>query len=172
MHGSRAPQVKAASERRLQEAEARKDIQRLGLAVEAEPIDPRDALSEELARTQASVLVLEGLVSELGLDEGGIYARTFHVSGRATGEAKPHVLVSMWQAERGHLTQVAVAAAKAGVEERRVAMEQERGQLIADLIRAVAGDPELGLEPARRRVMLTVAARHLRGLAGPPLLSA
>jgi hypothetical protein len=40
------------------------------------------------------------MVDSLELGEGGLYAETYHVSGRKTGEAKPHVLYTMLQAER------------------------------------------------------------------------
>ena len=67
------------------------------------------------ARIEAWLAALSHMVDGLDLREGGLYADTFHVSGRRTGEAKPDVLYQMLQSERAHLVRVAEVAAKAGV---------------------------------------------------------
>ncbi len=54
----------------------------------------------------------------------GVYGPTYHVSGLPTGEAKPHILVQLYNDERRHLKDVAAAALRAGVEERRVRMAE------------------------------------------------
>jgi hypothetical protein len=157
-----APQVRANGKRRLEEAKLAK---RLSALVEVpESVDPRDALAAELCRCVGIESVLRSLVGALELGEGGIYRETHHNTGRRTGEAKQHVLISMWQNERDRLRVVAVEAAKAGVEAHRVAIEQERGELIAQLFRAVLEAPELKLTTDQQAQGMLVAAKQLRQL--------
>lgn len=158
--------MKAAAGRRIQAAEAHQAALTLGLTAGVEPIDPRDALELELWRTHLLVQLYEALVSELALGEGGIYGRTMHANGSPTGEGKPHVLVQMRDRERHHLTLVAIAAAKAGVEQRRVELEESHARLVADLIRTVIEDPELGLSREHRQLALRKAAGGLRLISG------
>jgi hypothetical protein len=61
-----------------------------------------------------------------------VYGRTYHVSGMPTGEAKPHILVTLYNDERKHLANVAASALKAGVEERRVRIAETDAQRIFD----------------------------------------
>ena len=161
-HGGSTP----THEQHARKEIARREITRLGLELGEQPgkIDPREVLALELWRTHINVSVLEHLVGQLSLNDGGIYAGTFHASGERTGEAKPHVLVVMYETERKHLALVAVAAAKAGVEERRVELEAERGELIAEVFRRMIDD--LKLPAAKREEAMVTAARHLRALPG------
>lgn len=164
-HGAKAPRARTIARRRIEAEQARQAVSRLNLDTGTGKIDPRDALELELWRTHIQVLLYQALVDDLSLEEGGIYGRTYHATGRPTGEGKPHVLVEMRDRERQHLAQVAVHASKAGVEERRLRLEEERGRIVADVFRAVFNDPELGLEPDRRSQAMSVAGRHLRLLA-------
>lgn len=166
MHGGAAVHNRAAGQRRIQAAEAREAVTRLGLTAGLGTIDPRDALELELWRTHVNVQMYEALVSDLPLDEGGIYGKTLHANGHETGEGKPHVLVQMRDRERHHLLMVAAHAAKAGVEERRIEIEEGRARLVADLIRRVVEDPELGLSREQRQHAIRSAATGLRVIAG------
>jgi hypothetical protein len=155
-----APQVRANGKRRLEEAKLAK---RLSALVEVpESVDPRDALAAELCRAVGAEAVLRTLVSALDLTEGGLYAQTRHNTGRATGEAKPHVLWVMWHQERGKLRAVAVEAAKAGIEAHRVQLEEERGEMMAALFKAVLGSPRLALSKEQQSQGMLIAAEELR----------
>lgn len=176
-HGGSTPNHKRAAQKEI----ARRECATLGLAVE---IDPGEALIQELWETAGNVAFYRELVQQLPMHpepdayvdgeggghwkrgDAGVYGRSYHVSGIPTGEAKPHVLVALYNEERKHLAAVAAAALKAGVDQRRVELEQQRGALIADVFRRVFADPELGLEPEKRRQAMTTAARHLRLVAG------
>jgi hypothetical protein len=141
-------------------------------------MDPRDVLAEEMWRTQCAVMVLQGLVNDLGLVPGtiieggpedggkaaGIYGRTYHVSGLETGEAKPHVLWSMLLEERRHLKAIAVDCAKAGVEAHRMEVSAQMASMVNTLFRAVFGDERLGMTPDVVQGALAIAADHLRQL--------
>jgi len=164
LHGGATPSHRTAASKEL----ARRAIIKFGLDANAgvEQLDPREVLAEELWRAKLTVDALDYFVSQLEHNEGGIYGRTYHVSGLPTGEAKPHVLVQMWQAERKHLKEVADVCVKAGVETKRVEIEQQHAQLMADVFRQVFGDPELGLDPGQVQAAMMTAARHLRLVAG------
>lgn len=141
-------------------------VERFGLASvghEIQAVDPRDVLAEELWRTLVTVRGLDVVVGELGLD---VYGETFHVSGKATGEAKPHVLWVMWQEQRQHLARVSAEAAKAGVEARRLELIERFAQQVAMLLRAIFGDSRLALSAAQRETAIVVAAEHLQLTAG------
>lgn len=164
LHGGATPSHRTAASKEL----ARRAIIRFGLDARSgvEQVDPRDVLAEELWRAKLTVDALDHFVSELEHGEGGIYGRTYHISGVATGEGKPHVLWTMWQEQRQHLARVASECVKAGVETKRVEIEQRHAQLMADVFRQVFGDPELGLDTAQRQAAMMTAARHLRLVAG------
>lgn len=147
---------------------AEREITRLGLTlVEAAGdharIDAREVLALELWRTHVNVTVLEQLVSELGTDQ--LYGKLYHADGGETGRALPHVLVTMYEEERRHLVNVAAAAARAGVEERRAQIEQDKALLVADVIRK-AIDAIDGLTAIQRQQAMVGAAGALRALPG------
>ena len=130
---------------------ARRECDRLGIAIE---IDPTEALLREVWETAGNVEFYRTLVQalpthpgdddEIGMKEDGtpifrrgepgIYGRTYHLSGVPTGEAKPHVLVQLYNAERKHLVEVVKAAISLGIEERRVNLEENRA---TEVFRAV-----------------------------------
>jgi hypothetical protein len=161
-HGGSAPQVRAAANRRIQEAEAQRDCLRLGVPVEDG--DPGQGLLEAVRQSWGAVIFWQTLVEQLdpGMtrseedpDTGekvlveGVAARTFHVSGRPTGEAKPHVYIVQWERERDRWRECCVAALKAGVEERRLRMEElEVRQLFTALAQSL-GDADLTPEQAQ-----------------------
>lgn len=163
-HGGSAGQVKAKAKDRLERAAAAAAIKTLGLDAlgEFEELDPRDVLAQELWRTHATERLLRELVNDLKLGADGIYGHTFHVSGIATGEAKPHVLWVMWQDERRHLKTVAAEAHRAGLEVRRQQLAEQTAGVIVQLIRETLADPALDLTAAQQKTGQTVAAGKLR----------
>jgi hypothetical protein len=149
------------------------ELARQACATLGVPIDthPAEALLREVCETAGNVEFYRSLVMELPThpdpdvfipgegddDEGhwergaaGVYGRTYHVSGVPTGEAKPHVLVALYNDERKHLLAVTTAALKAGVEARRVQLAEQEASLIAEGFRAFA--VACGLDPAAPKV--------------------
>lgn len=51
-----------------------------------------------------------------------------------------------WQKERRHLVAVAAACAKAGIEERRQALAESQGQLLARVVQVVLAGLDLSAE--------------------------
>ena len=162
LHGGCTPSVQSGSQRVI----ARREMTKLGITwQEAQgdhrPIDPREALATELFRTHVNVAVLEHLVAELGFD---IHGELYHADGERTGRAAPHVLVTMYNAERKHLVDVSAAAHRAGVEERRTQLEQEKALLIVEVLK-LAIDKVPGLTVEQRRAFMTAAAEAMRRLS-------
>lgn len=60
----------------------------------------------------------------------GIYGRTYHVSGIPTGEAKPHVLLQLYNDERKRKLEASAAALRAGIEERQVRIAEADAERI------------------------------------------
>lgn len=155
-HGGATPTHQRAAELEI----ARRECDRLGIQIE---VDPGEALMQELWETAGNVAFYRAQVQRLPthpapdvyvpaveMDDGerisahwergepGVYGRSYHVSGVPTGEAKPHILVALYNDERKHLADVAAAALRAGVEERRVRMaEHDAAQILGAQVQAL-----------------------------------
>ena len=172
VHGGRAPQVKAAAARRLAEQAAQQAVRTLGLPVD---ISPTEALLEEVRWTAGHVAWLRSRVQELaeepthrhvsfdGEDEdlletpgqrgaltwGTTKVKTGGDDAGTTQEAKPSVWYELYTRERAHLIRVCSEAIRAGVEERRVRLAEQQGDLLALAIRQIldafglSGDPRV-----------------------------
>lgn len=175
MHGGKSPQALRAAERRLADRAARAAVVTYGLPRE---IDPADALLEEVWRTAGAVAWLEDQVRAIApADLVRIQTETTRQSSSDVGdgekrsaaverrvEATENVWVRLYREERRHLVAVCEAALRAGIEERRVRIQQEQGRLVAAIVRAVLDDPELALDGRQREIGRGVAVRHLRVL--------
>jgi len=173
-HGGGAKHARTAAARRVAEielrAEAAQDLTRLGVRLEVTPIEALEAMLWEAAGT---VAVLRQMVAELPLaaqqfadpergveSRDGIYGRTYHQSGVPTGEAKPHVLVGMYNDERDRLANIAAVCAKLGLDDRRVRLaEVQTERLLAGVTRAIA---EVGLDAAQVQIFKRALAQELR----------
>lgn len=70
-------------------------------------------------------------------------------------------LVELEGQERDRCARFAKLALDAGIAERQVRVAEAQGALLADLLRAVLSDPELGLSVEQRKAVPVVARRHL-----------
>lgn len=145
-HGGNSPNGIANA----RSAEAARLVEQYGLPRD---IDPHDALLEELARTaghvdwlrvQVGSVAENDLVGPVGQSGTSKDGTTHHPEGKA------NPWLALYQEERKHLVSVASACAKAGIEERRVKIAEEQGQLIARVLRSVV--KRLGLDPADQRI--------------------
>ncbi len=80
-----------------------------------------------------------------------------------TQEAVPSIWYTLYSRERDHLVKVAAAAIKAGVEERKVRLAEQQGDLVALVIRRILTD--LHLTPQQIDLVPTVVPMHLRAIA-------
>ena len=151
-HGGSTPTHKRAAEIEI----ARQECAALGVPIET---TPADALMEEVREASGNVAFYRELVQRLpthpaddvlvpaveveGEDgrpqtipehwergEPGIYGRTYHVSGLPTGEAKPHVLLQLYNDERKRKLEASAAALRAGIEERQVRIAEADAERI------------------------------------------
>jgi hypothetical protein len=153
-HGAKAPQVRAAAQRRLQAEAARQDLDRLGVALP--DTDPGQALQAMIDEAAGNVTILRELVA--GLDRP--YARLYHANGEATGRAEPHVLVAMYDAERDRLHRLSKDALALGLEERRTRVEEGQARQLAAAVNAALNV----LPDGAREEFRAALAQQLRSL--------
>lgn len=163
LHGGSTWSVSKGSHLRLAEKRIRTEMATYGLPIET---SPADALLSEVHRTAGHVAWLQHQVAELEEHEL-VWGRTKDKWGGedrgTTEEAKPHVLLTLYQAERAHLVKVSAEAIRCGIEERRVKLAESQGALVAGVIRAILGD--LNLTPEQLALVPEVVPRRLRELA-------
>lgn len=175
-HGGAARHARAAGTRRKAEQDAARAVQTLGLPLD---VSPTEALLEEVRWTAGHVHWLRQRVQELGdrdwdpadvehephpLVWGTTKTKTGGDDYGTTQEAKPSIWYVLYERERQHLVQVCAAALKAGVEERRVRLAEQQGDLVATAIRRILD--ALGLTPEQQALVGTVVPRELRLIAG------
>ncbi|WP_154402723.1 hypothetical protein [Nocardioides speluncae] len=166
-HGGSAGQVKAAAERRQDQARAAAAVVTFGLPRE---VDPHGALLEELHRTAGAVAWLEYVVRDLEQGEvvWGVTEKVRKGSGEHPGTdttkaARPNVWVQLYQQERKHLVEVAKACVSAGIEERRVRLAESQGVMLAAVVRGVLD--RLDLDDRQRGLVSEVVPAVFRAHA-------
>lgn len=144
---------------------ARRAVVTYGLSRE---IDPRDALLEEVWRTAGAVDWLSKKVAELKDEEvvwgvTEVKQSTGKDGNSVTESAELNVWVQLYQKERRHLVEVSRIAISAGIEERRVRIAEQQGQLLADAIRQILDD--LRLSPEQLAKVPQIVPQRLRELS-------
>lgn len=168
-HGgaTKASQAKAA--RTLERRRAENAAVRFGV-----PIDttPQQALLDEVQRAAGMVAYYGAKAQGIADDDPDHLIRGvtkeearegFQAGHTSTIEAAPNIWLTLWNEERDRLTRVAAAAIKAGIEERRVQLAEQQGQLIASVIRRVLD--RLNLTQAQQILVGEVVPAELRALA-------
>jgi hypothetical protein len=154
-HGGRAPQVRAAAERRVAEEQVLREMERAvttyGLPRE---IDPGLAMLEEVHRTAGHVSWLAEQVGQL---------EPWQLTISTVGGSAPNPLVITYQRERAHLIKAASDAVRCGLEARQVALAERLGEQVLVAMRGFAA--ELGHDPDDPKVV-EAGVRHLRLVAG------
>lgn len=155
LHSGSTPNgIKAAAKQ-----QAAKAVAVYGLPVE---VDPHTALLDELHRTAGHVAWLGDLISSGRMTaEQNPTSRVRKVrldQGTLAGDI-PLVWVSLYREERLHLARVAKTCIDVGIEERRVRVAEQTGQLLAGVIRGVLTDLGVADHPeapaiVRRHLML------------------
>jgi hypothetical protein len=150
LHGGATKNGIAAAQRE----QAERAVVAYGLPIE---VDPHTALLEELHRTAGHVAWLNEKVNDLQEDQmtGLVGAMPFPAS-------KPSVWIEMYHQERAHLTLVAKTCIAAGIEERRVKVAEQTGQLFATIIHGILEDLGVGDSPEAPAIV----RKHLVGLQG------
>lgn len=126
-------------ERAATEQEVTRTLGQMGVAI---PTSDGEALLELRDRYRAIVAALWSLASGLRLvpsDDGpggtdGIYGRTWHQTGRPTGEAKPHVVMVMLAEWSDRLAKIDEACIKLGLRERMVAVAESQAREVWEAV--------------------------------------
>jgi hypothetical protein len=120
------------------------------------PIDPDQALIQEIWRTNAHI---EWLSQQIGdLDNLG------DLTQATPGGYKKSVVVELYHQERAHLLNCTRAALTLGLQERQIQIVEEQGKLVAMAFQALMNDPRLQLTPEQRMNMPTLVREHLLAL--------
>jgi len=152
LHGGSSPSGRKSA-RRTMAVEA---VVSYGLSRE---VDPHSALLEELHRTAGHVAWLGDRVAELQESE-----MAGPVGGGQGGypSIEPHVWIRLYAEERRHLAGVAKTCMAVGVEERRVHLAEQQGEMIAQVLRGVLAELGVGDDPA----VPAIVRRHLTLVSG------
>lgn len=153
-HGGAAPQVKAQAARRLAEAGAARSLKLAD--VEVTPIE--DPLSKLADVAAMAVAWMDHIAPKL--DELHSWSATTE-----GGTEQVRALVALFERSMDRSQRFLADWVRLGFDERMVAMNERQASLVAEVLRAVLDDPELGLDEDTRQVGRTVAARHLRAVA-------
>ena len=145
-HGGRAPQNRRAAERRLAGEEIR---DRLGVPLE---IDPLDAVIAAVHEAAGNVAYLRGLVGD---DEN---------RGRFITPLGMSVVVELYNEERDRLARYSKLALDAGIDERRLRVDE--GRIVALGAAVDAAITDVGLDPEQREALRAALGRQLRARLG------
>lgn len=160
-HGGNSPALKTHAAR---EAVAERMVA-FGTPLEVEPVE---ALLGEVRRAAGIVQWLEQVITEftqVPLEELRTEARAaLQTMGDHGREAA--VWVGLYREERKMLREAANLAIRGNIAERQIQLAEEQGRLLAHVIQAVLGDPELDLTSEQKAKSRAVAQRHLLAIAG------
>jgi len=162
LHGGNTPNGK----RHAQKARAKKARDTFGLPQE---IDPAVALLQEVWRTQGHVVWLGAVVQQLRKKDvawGITKRKTGGEDHGTTFEAKVNAYVALYQDERKHLARVSAEAIKAGVEVKRLKIEEQRAELIVTMLGTIFDSLELSDDQAAK--LETLVPDALKSLAEVP----
>lgn len=148
-HGGNSPALKTAAARE----EAAELVRKLTI-LSPTTIAPEDALLQEVHRSASVVAFLDQEVG--GIAHEGMDLITLTENGWRT-----RAFIDVWTEQRAHLAKVAKMALDAGVAERQVRLAEEQGAIVANILRSIFGDPELGLSAEQKRAAPAIARRHL-----------
>lgn len=116
---------------------AAKALLSLGMPIEA---NPQQALLEQVWEAFGNVAFLRSRVKDLGLEPA--------VAGRS-GDARPHIFVTMYNEERDRLAKMCQLAVGAGIAERAIAMAEQQAEAIVAVVTRVLDSLKL---PEKQRL--------------------
>lgn len=149
-----------AAQRRLAEEKARKMLHLWATDPDQEPIDPFKALVAEATRTQQHVERLQERIQKED-PEALIWVKSATEAGSGSHygagpfasishEAKPSVLLTLYQEERAKLVHICMGLVKLGLDERQVRIGEAQVVLLVAVLQKVLASPELGLDTGRQ----------------------
>lgn len=170
-HGGKTPAAREAALERIRYAQAEAAVKTLGLTETYEDVDPADALLMEVGRASA---VVAWLSAEVGrLDPSQLtWNTTEDVAGmdgngpieKNVKSLAPHPLWQMLLDERKHLANVSALTLKAGIDERRIQLQERDAAALLGVISRAINQAQLTRE--QRDTISTTIANGLRALEG------
>lgn len=159
------------AERFLAEREMRKAVITYGLPRD---ISPTDALLEEVRYSAGHVAWLRAKVAELeaadlvwGITEEVDKGASEFTGVDTTRAATANIWLDLYNRERKHLLDLVKTAISVGIEERRVRLEEAKGQVVAELIKRILG--RLDLTDTQRDLSARVIPEEFRRIIGAEL---
>lgn len=143
LHGGRSPSGRRHAEREAAAAALRK----LGVPIE---VEPQQALLGQVWEAMGNVAFLRAKVQALTAIHG-----IDHL-----GDARPNVLVAMYNEERDRLAKICKLAIDAGIAERAIAIAEQQAEAIVAVITGVLD--ALGLPREKRDAAQATAVELLR----------
>lgn len=118
-------------------------------------VEPTLVLLEEVRRSQSIVSWFDHLLRENEIGSDDLFMLTEQ-------GFKPRAFMEVYERERSHLAKVASLTIGAGVAERLVRVEEEKGRQLALAIQGILKDLELS--PAQKQKVPTIVRKHLQAI--------
>ncbi|NSX37817.1 hypothetical protein HTS88_15645 [Pseudarthrobacter oxydans] len=167
VHGGASSSVKAAAARRAQEEAARQQLMALG---EPEDIDPSEALLRLISWKYGEVKWLRQRVQNLpgheltwGVAQTDVGLTAEGPIDKVTERAAPSVWWALLRQAEDQLANYAERALRAGIEERKVRIAEQQGDLVAAVMMNIF--QRLALTPEQWEAVHVVTPQELRKLA-------
>ncbi len=163
-HGGAAPQVRTAAARRRERGRAAAEWSRAYGAFVVD-VDPAGAVLDQISWTAGHVAWLRERVQATDPQAlvWGVEREVTKTAGEYPGvdttrAARPSVWLELYGQERDRLVRMCEIAHRMGIEERRVELAEQLGQLVAGAVQGILDD--LGLDEAQwRRAAAAIPAR-------------
>lgn len=160
-HGGKAPNSLAAAEKRQAQERAAKQLATLGEPIDTDPVQ---ALHDMICWSAGHVNWYRAQVQRFLPDAlvwGDTEVKQSDMAGlTVTQKAQVNMWLDLYDRERDRLANLARIAIHAGLAEREVRLEEQRGALVAEVIRAILADLELS--PEQQAKAVNVVPLHLR----------
>lgn len=152
-HGGNLPTMQVGMARKR----VRENMAFLGKPIE---IDPHEAVIQDIHRTAGHIEYLRDYLDRMEAKKGEDMT-LMQVTANGLDIAAAY---KIYQEERKHLVNICKAAVGMGIAERQVQLAEDQGKLLAAVLQAFMGDPDLKLTPQQQSSARVVMKRHLSAI--------
>lgn len=170
-HGGNSPKAKAAAEARIAQEELVQAVGTLGITEQYPDVDPAEALLQEIRISHAHVQWLRAKVAEVEPNElvWGITKTESGIGAQGpvdvtVEEAGFHTWYKLYTTEREHFAKLTTMALKAGIEQRRIELEEQKADLVVVALKQIFA--QLNLSKLQADMLPTIVPNALRQLTG------
>lgn len=128
-------------------------------------LDPATVLLTEMARCEVAVEYLDAIIMSYTGDDLVALPSIIEASGNENWAMAYHVPMEIWKLwieNRKMLANVSANVVKLGLEERRLAQQDERARQTYMFVQSILSDPTIGLDSHQRRAVGALIAEKLR----------